>query len=77
MTMLPGDRKWEVGSRKWESGSVRGTTDGVSMERTIHSRTWQLLNILADGEFHSGEVLAERLGVSRASVVNALAGVAE
>jgi len=47
------------------------------MERTIHSRTWQLLNILADGEFHSGEVLAERLGVSRASVFNALAGVAE
>ncbi len=40
------------------------------------ARTWQLLNLLADGEFHSGEVLASRLGVSRASVFNALAGVA-
>jgi BirA family biotin operon repressor/biotin-[acetyl-CoA-carboxylase] ligase len=43
----------------------------------VQTRTWQLLNILADGEFHSGEVLAERLGVSRASVFNALADVAE
>ncbi|WP_435628423.1 biotin--[acetyl-CoA-carboxylase] ligase [Candidatus Ferrigenium straubiae] len=43
----------------------------------IQARTWQLLDILADGEFHSGEILAERLGVSRASVFNALAGVAE
>lgn len=41
------------------------------------ARTWQLLNLLADGEFHSGEVLASRLGVSRASVFNALAGVAD
>ena len=40
-------------------------------------RTWQLLDLLADGEFHSGEVLANRLGVSRASVFNALAGVAD
>ncbi|MBI2285985.1 MAG: biotin--[acetyl-CoA-carboxylase] ligase [Nitrosomonadales bacterium] len=43
----------------------------------VQARTWQLLNILADGEFHSGEVLAGRLGVSRASVFNALADVAE
>ena len=43
----------------------------------VQPRTWQLLNILADGEFHSGEVLAERLGVSRASVFNALADVAK
>lgn len=43
----------------------------------MQARTWQLLNILADGEFHSGEILAERLGVSRASVFNALAGVTE
>ena len=39
------------------------------------SRTWQLLNMLADGKFHSGEALAQRLGVSRASVFNALSGV--
>jgi len=41
------------------------------------TRTWQLLNLLADGEFHSGEVLANRLGVSRASVFNALTNVAD
>jgi len=43
----------------------------------VNSRTWQLLDILADGEFHSGELLATRLGVSRASVFNALADVAD
>src|SRR5512146_2065167 len=43
----------------------------------IPPRTWQLLDILADGEFHSGEALAARLGVSRASVFNALAGITE
>lgn len=43
----------------------------------IHPRVWQLLNLLADGEFHSGEVLAEQLGLSRASIFNALADVAE
>lgn len=37
--------------------------------------TFSLLRLLADGEFHSGEVLAQRLGVSRASVSNALAGI--
>src|SRR3990167_602386 len=43
----------------------------------VQARTWQLLNILADGKFHSGEMLAGQLGVSRASVFNALADVAE
>jgi len=42
----------------------------------IHTKTWQLLHLLADGEFHSGEVLANQLGVTRASVFNALSGVA-
>lgn len=37
--------------------------------------TFGLLRLLADGEFHSGEVLAQRLGVSRASVNNALHGI--
>ena len=37
--------------------------------------TFSLLRLLADGEFHSGEVLAKRLGVSRASVNNALHGI--
>lgn len=44
---------------------------------TANGRTWQLLNLLADGEFHSGEVVARQLGVSRASVFNALAGVGD
>jgi len=43
----------------------------------VQKRTWQLLDILADGEFHSGVALAGHLGVSRASVFNALADVAE
>jgi len=37
--------------------------------------TFTLLRLLADGEFHSGEVLAQQLGISRASVSNALRGV--
>lgn len=55
-------------------GRGRNTLPNV---QTVPSRTWQLLNILADGEFHSGEALAQQLGVSRASVFNALAGVAD
>lgn len=57
-------------------GSGRGALEGAPIERTIHPRTWQLLNLLADGEFHSGEIMAEQLGVSRASVFNALEDVA-
>jgi BirA family biotin operon repressor/biotin-[acetyl-CoA-carboxylase] ligase len=34
--------------------------------------TFSLLRLLADGDFHSGEDMARRLGVSRASVHNAL-----
>lgn len=37
--------------------------------------TFALLRLLADGEFHSGEILAQRLGVSRTSVNNALSGL--
>ncbi|MHB1245285.1 MAG: biotin--[acetyl-CoA-carboxylase] ligase [Sulfuriferula sp.] len=36
-----------------------------------------LLHVLSDGEFHSGEVLAQRFGVSRASVWNALQAAQE
>ena len=43
----------------------------------INARTWRLLDLMADGEFHSGEVLANRLGVSRATVFNMLAEVAD
>lgn len=37
--------------------------------------TFSLLRLLQDGEFHSGETLARRLGVSRTSVNNALQGI--
>jgi BirA family biotin operon repressor/biotin-[acetyl-CoA-carboxylase] ligase len=37
--------------------------------------TFALLRLLADGEFHSGETLARRCEVSRASVHNALRGI--
>ncbi|MBI3902515.1 MAG: biotin--[acetyl-CoA-carboxylase] ligase [Nitrosomonadales bacterium] len=37
--------------------------------------TFTLLRLLADGEFHSGEALAQQIGMSRASVNNALQGV--
>jgi len=39
--------------------------------------TFAVLRLLADGEFHSGEVLARQLGMSRASVHNALQDVGE
>lgn len=44
---------------------------------TVPGRTWQLLGLLADGQFHSGQALAQQLGISRASVFNALAGIAD
>ena len=34
--------------------------------------TFPILNLLADGQFHSGEVLAQRFNVSRATVWNAV-----
>jgi BirA family biotin operon repressor/biotin-[acetyl-CoA-carboxylase] ligase len=40
-------------------------------------RTWQLLGLLADGRFRSGQALASQLGVSRATVFNALANLSE
>jgi BirA family biotin operon repressor/biotin-[acetyl-CoA-carboxylase] ligase len=40
-----------------------------------HDRAWQLLYQLADGQFHSGEVLARQLSVSRATVFNTLTEV--
>ncbi len=42
-----------------------------------NERVWRLLDLLADGDFHSGTTLAGRLGVSRASVFNALAQASE
>jgi BirA family biotin operon repressor/biotin-[acetyl-CoA-carboxylase] ligase len=48
--------------------------DARSMNVVTHSdsnessRRTQLLKLLADGEFHSGEVLAEHMGITRAAV---------
>ncbi|MFZ1318324.1 MAG: biotin--[acetyl-CoA-carboxylase] ligase, partial [Candidatus Nitrotoga sp.] len=42
---------------------------------TMKPLTFTLLRLLEDGKFHSGEMLAQRLGISRASVSNALHGV--
>ena len=42
---------------------------------TVKPRTFALLRLLRNGEFHSGEMLAQRLGISRASVSNALRGI--
>jgi BirA family biotin operon repressor/biotin-[acetyl-CoA-carboxylase] ligase len=39
--------------------------------------TFSVLRLLADGKFHSGEVLARQLGVSRASIHNALRDIGE
>lgn len=39
--------------------------------------TFSVLRLLADGKFHSGEVLARQLGVSRASIHNALRDVGQ
>ena len=38
----------------------------------MSAHTFPLLHLLADGGFHSGEVLGKRLGLSRAAVWNAL-----
>jgi len=43
----------------------------------MNNRTWQLLCLLADGGFHSGEAMGRELGVSRATVFSALAEVAD
>jgi len=46
--------------------------DGGAIPKPL---TFALLRLLQDGEFHSGEVLAQQLDVSRASVNNALHGI--
>jgi BirA family biotin operon repressor/biotin-[acetyl-CoA-carboxylase] ligase len=48
----------------------------MSAADTPRPLTFRLLRKLADGEFHSGEVLARELGVTRATVNNALQDVA-
>ena len=49
----------------------------VAVDQTTKKQSliFSLLRLLEDGDFHSGEVLARQLGISRASVSNALRGV--
>ncbi|MGZ8257186.1 MAG: biotin--[acetyl-CoA-carboxylase] ligase [Gallionella sp.] len=47
----------------------------MSAAPVLSARTWQLLQHLADGKFHSGVALAAQLQVSRATVFNALQAV--
>lgn len=42
-----------------------------------NSNRFKILDILADGEFHSGEVLGERLGISRAAVAKHIKALTE
>ncbi|MEQ1814181.1 MAG: biotin--[acetyl-CoA-carboxylase] ligase [Candidatus Nitrotoga sp.] len=44
----------------------------VGLHGITNPLTFTVLRLLVDGKFHSGEILAQRLGVSRASVNNAL-----
>jgi BirA family biotin operon repressor/biotin-[acetyl-CoA-carboxylase] ligase len=44
----------------------------MSAEEASRPLTFALLRRLADGEFHSGEILAQQFGVTRATVNNAL-----
>jgi len=50
-------------------------TSTLNTHQEPSSLTFTLLHLLADGEFHSGEVLAQQLCISRASVNNALRGI--
>lgn len=49
----------------------------IAVNPTIKPLTFSILRLLSDGEFHSGVTLAQELGVSRASVSNALRGLDE
>ena len=50
-------------------------TSALNAHQQPGTLTFTLLHLLADGEFHSGEVLAQQLRISRASVNNALRGI--
>ncbi len=47
------------------------------MSAVLNERDWHLLSLLSDGTFHSGELLAQRLQVSRATVFNLLTSIEE
>lgn len=45
-------------------------------DELLNERAWHLLNCLADGKFHSGQALAQDLGVVRTSVFNTMSQIA-
>lgn len=51
---------------------MNAATSTHSTHSTVRPVTFTLLRLLIDGKFHSGEMLAQRLGMSRTSVNNAL-----
>lgn len=55
----------------------RAISDNADMGTAaeISPRAFDVLRLLADGEFHSGEAMARALGVSRGTVWNALAAI--
>ena len=52
-----------------------GDNAGMDAAAEIPPRAFDVLRLLADGEFHSGEAMARALGVSRGTVWNALAAI--
>lgn len=47
------------------------------MNATLDTRAWQILQLLADGGFHSGATMAQQLQVSRATVSNDLSDIVD
>jgi BirA family biotin operon repressor/biotin-[acetyl-CoA-carboxylase] ligase len=52
-----------------------GDNAGMGTTTEISPRAFEVLRLLADGEFHSGEAMARALGVTRGTVWNALAAI--
>ena len=49
----------------------------IAVKPALKPLAFSVLRLLSDGEFHSGVAIAQKLGVSRASVSNALRGLDE
>ncbi len=54
---------------------MSGDATAIQQHMAAKPLTFSLLRLLVDGEFHSGEALAQRLSISRTSVSNALRGI--
>ena len=58
-----------------QGAGIQPQKEGSPKKKGPGALTFTLLRLLVDGKFHSGEALARQLGISRASVSNALRGV--